>query len=135
MIGADRTGKPPMRCLLLLHSLLTLLPGQWDRYQSCEYTFGATFLIISQKFLIACYKSFGCATITRHNIKHVLCRAVAAHVAYYSRPGLYHIQRAFSVSKLVWVPHFWDQHKKYLFIMKVSWNIYCTQNSLWIFFY
>ena len=30
-IGADRTGKPPLRCSLLLHSSLTPLPGQLDR--------------------------------------------------------------------------------------------------------
>ena len=28
-IGADGTGKSPLRCLLLLHSSLTLLPDQW----------------------------------------------------------------------------------------------------------
>ena len=87
-IGADRTDKPPLRCSLLLHSSLTLLPGQWDRRQSCKYTLGATFVIISQNFLIARHKSFGCATIARHNIKHVLRHAIAARVAYYSRPGL-----------------------------------------------
>ena len=78
-----------MRCLLLLHSSLTLLPGQWDCRQSCKYTLGATFIIISQKILIARHKSFGCATIARHNIKHVLWRAIAACMAFYSRPGLY----------------------------------------------
>ena len=72
VIGADRTGKPSLRCSLLLHSSLTLLPGQWDRRQSCKYTLGATFVIISQNVLIARYKSFGHATIARHNIKHVL---------------------------------------------------------------
>ena len=86
MIGADRTGKPPLR--LLLHSSLTPLRGQWDRHQSCKYTLGATFVIISQNFLIARHKSFGCATIARHNIKHVLWRAIAARVPFYSRPGL-----------------------------------------------
>ena len=49
-IGADRNGKPPMRCSLLLHSSLTPLPGQWDHRQSCKYTLGATFVIISQNF-------------------------------------------------------------------------------------
>ena len=51
-IGADRTGKPTLRCSLLLHSSLTPLPGQWDRRQSSKYTLGATFIIISQNFLI-----------------------------------------------------------------------------------
>ena len=87
-IGADRTGKPPLRCWLLLHSSMTPLPGQWDRRQSCKYTLGATFVIISQKFLIARHKSFGRATIVSHNVKHVLWRAIAARVAFYSRPGL-----------------------------------------------
>ena len=77
-----------MRCSLLLYSSLTPLPGQWDRRQSCKYTLGATFVIISQNFLIARHKSFGRATIARHNIKHVLWRAIAAHVALCSRPGL-----------------------------------------------
>ena len=76
-IGADRTGKPPLRCLFLLQSSPTLLPGQWDCHQSCKYTLGATFVIISQNFLIA-----------RHNIKHVLWCAIEARVAFYSRPGL-----------------------------------------------
>ena len=68
--------------------LASLLPGQWDRRQSCKYTLGATFGIISQFFLIARHKSFRHATIARHNIKHVLWRAIAARVAFYSRPGL-----------------------------------------------
>ena len=58
-IGADRTGKTPWRCSLLLHSSLTPLPGQSDRRQSCKYTLGAIFFIISEKFLIARHKSFG----------------------------------------------------------------------------
>ena len=57
-----------MRCSLLLHSSLTPLPGQWDRRQSCKYTLGATFVIISQNVLIARHISFGRATIARHNI-------------------------------------------------------------------
>ena len=48
----------------------------------------ATFVIISQNILTARHKSFGRATIVRHNIKHVLWRAIAARVAFYSRPGL-----------------------------------------------
>ena len=51
-IGADRTGKPLLRCSLLLQSSLTPLPDQWDRCQSSKYTLGATFVIISQNFLI-----------------------------------------------------------------------------------
>ena len=58
-IGADRTGKPPLRCSVLLHSSLTPLPGQWNHCQSCKYTLGATFIIISKKNLIARHKSFG----------------------------------------------------------------------------
>ena len=77
-----------MRCSLLLHSSLTPLPGQWDRRQSCKYTLGATFVIISQKFLIALHKSFARATIAHHNKKQVLWRAIAVRVAFYSRPGL-----------------------------------------------
>ena len=69
-IGADKTGKPPLRCSLLLHSSLTLLPRQWDLRQSCKYILGATFVIISQHFLITRHKSFGRATIARRNIKH-----------------------------------------------------------------
>ena len=69
-----------MRCLLLLYSSLTPLSGQWDCRQSCKYTLN---------FLIARHKSFGRATIASHNIKHVLWRAIAARVAFYSRPGLY----------------------------------------------
>ena len=87
-VGADRTGKPPLRCSLLLHSSLTPLPGQQDHRQSCKYTLGATFVIMSQNFLIACHKSFGHATITHHNIKYVLWCAIAAHVAFYSQRGL-----------------------------------------------
>ena len=83
-IGADRTGKPPLRCSLLLHSSLTPLPGQRDRRQSCKYTLGATFVIISQNILIAHHKSFGLVTIACHNIKHVLWHAIVAHVAFYS---------------------------------------------------
>ena len=78
-----------MGCSLLLYSSLTPLPGQWDCHQSCKYTLGATFVIISQNFLIARHKSFGRATIAHHNIKHVLWRAVATHVAFYSRSGLF----------------------------------------------
>ena len=88
MTCADRTSKPPLRCSLLLISSLTPLPSQWDRRQSCKYTLGATLVIISQKILIAHHKSFGRATIARHNIKHVLWRAIGARVAFYSRPGL-----------------------------------------------
>ena len=77
-----------MRCSLLLHSSLTLLPGQWDRRQSGKYTIGATLVIISEIFLIARHKSFERVTIARHNIKHVLWRAIAARVAFYSRPCL-----------------------------------------------
>ena len=96
-LGADRTGKPPLRCLLLLHSSLTLLPGQWDCYQSCKYTYtlGATFVIISQHFLITRHKSFGRATIARRNVKHVLWLAIAARVAFCSRPGLWHMNVLF----------------------------------------
>ena len=86
--GADRPGKPPLRCLLLLHSLLTPLPVQWDRRQSWKCTLGATFIIISQKFLITRHKSLGCVTTARRSIKHVLWLAIAARVAFYSRPGL-----------------------------------------------
>ena len=60
--------------------------SQWDRRQSCKYALGATFVMISQNFLIARHKCFGRATITRHNIKHVLWRAIVACVAFYSRP-------------------------------------------------
>ena len=88
-LGTDRTGKPPLRCLLLLHSSLTLLPGQRDCCQSCKYTLGATFVIISQNFLIARHKSFGCGTIACHNIKHVLWHGIATGVAFYSQSGLY----------------------------------------------
>ena len=77
-----------MRCSLLLHSSLASLPCQWGRRQSGKYTLGATFVIISEIFLIARHKSFGHVTIARHNIKHVLWRATAARVAFYSRPGL-----------------------------------------------
>ena len=87
-IGAERTGRPPVRCSLLLHSSLRPPPGQWYRCQSCKYTLGATFVIISQNFLIARHKSFGRETIACHNIKHVLWRAIAARVPFYSRPGL-----------------------------------------------
>ena len=87
-IGADKTGKLPLRCLLLLHSSLTPLPGQWVHCQSCKYTLGATLVIISQIFLIAHYKSFGRVTIASHNIKHVLWHAIAARVVFYSWPGL-----------------------------------------------
>ena len=52
VIGVDRTGKPLLRCSLLLHSSLTPLPGQRDCRQSSKYTTGATFIIISQIFLI-----------------------------------------------------------------------------------
>ena len=52
-IGGDRTVKPTLRCLLLLHSSLTPLSGQCDCSQSCKYTLGASFVIISQNFLIA----------------------------------------------------------------------------------
>ena len=79
-----------------VHSLLNIrrfklassLPGQWDPRQSCKYTLGAIFGIISQKFLIIRHKFLGRATIVRHNIKHVLGRAIATRVAFYSRPGL-----------------------------------------------
>ena len=71
-IGAERTGKPPLRWSLLLQSSLRWIPGEWDCRQSCRYTLGATFVIISQNFLIARHKSFGRGTIARHNIKHVL---------------------------------------------------------------
>ena len=84
---------------LTARSLLTLLPGQWDRRQSCKYTLGTTFIIIYQNFLIACHKSFGHATIARHNIKHVLWRAIATRVAFYSRPGLL-------LSKVITKPNF-----------------------------
>ena len=87
-IGVNRTGKPPLRCWFLLHSSLTPVPGQWDRRQRCKYTLGSTFVIIFQNFLIARHKSFGCATIARHNIKHVLWHVIAAHVTFYSQPGL-----------------------------------------------
>ena len=103
VLGADRTGKPPLRCSLLLYSSLTLLPGQWDRCQRCKYTLGVTFVSISQHFLITCYKSFGRATITHHNIKHVLWHLIATHVAFYSRPGL-------GVSKRTWLIGAFIQH-------------------------
>ena len=80
--------RPPLRCLLLLHSSLTPLPGQWDRCQSCKYILGATFVIISRNFLITHHKSFGCVTITCHDRKLVLWCAIAARVAFYSQPGL-----------------------------------------------
>ena len=89
VIGADGTGKPPLRFLLLLHSSLTPLPGQWDCHQSCKYTVATTFVIISQNFLIAHHKSFGHVTITHHNTKHVLWHLIVARVAFYSWPGLY----------------------------------------------
>ena len=94
-IGADRTGKLPLRCWLLLHSSLTLLPGQWNHCQSCKYTLGTTFAIISQNFLIARHKFFGRVTIACHNIKHVLWHTTAAHVAFYSRPGLFNSQQTY----------------------------------------
>ena len=81
-----------------VHSLLNIikrlklassLPGQWDHRQSCKYTLGATFGIISQYFLIVRHKSFGRAIVARHNIKNVLWRAIAARVTFYSRPGLH----------------------------------------------
>ena len=87
-IGTDRTGKPPLRCSLLLYSSLTPLPSQGDCRQSCKYTLRATFVIIFQNFLIAFHKSFGHATIARHDIKHVLWHAIATHVTFYSQPGL-----------------------------------------------
>ena len=71
-LGADITGKPPLRCSLLLHSSPTPLPSQSDRRQSFKYSLGATFVIISQTILIGRHKPFGCATIACHNIKHVL---------------------------------------------------------------
>ena len=43
---------------------------------------------MSLNFLIARHKSFGRATIASHIIKHVLWRAIAARVAFYSHPGL-----------------------------------------------
>ena len=52
--------------------LASLLPGQWDRRQSCKYNLGTSFGIISQNFLIACHKSFGHATITHHNRKRFM---------------------------------------------------------------
>ena len=103
-IGADRTGKPPLRCSLFLHSSLIPLPGQWDRRQSCKDTLGATFAIIAQKFLIARHKSFGRVTIARDNIKHVLWCAIAARVAFYSRPGLY-IRRSEDVQDFFWTSY------------------------------
>ena len=71
--------------------LASLLPGQWDRRQSCKYNLGTSFGIISQNFLIACHKSFGHATITHHNRKHVLWCTIAARLAFYSQPSLYSI--------------------------------------------
>ena len=59
------------------YSSLTPLPGQLDFHQSCKYTLGATFTIISRNFLIARHKSFGRVTIARHNIKQVLWLAIA----------------------------------------------------------
>ena len=44
---------------------------------------------MSQNVLIARHKSFGRATIARYNIKHVLCLAIAARVAFNLWPGLY----------------------------------------------
>ena len=67
MTGADRTSKPLLRCSLLLHSTLTPLPGQWDRGQSSKYTLGATFIIISQNFLIEHLNLLGVRP--RRNIK------------------------------------------------------------------
>ena len=61
-----------------VHSLLNIirrlnlassLPSQWDRCQSCKYTLGTTFGIISQNFLIARHKYFGRAAIAHLNIK------------------------------------------------------------------
>ena len=75
-------------------SSLTALTGQWDRHQSCKYTLEATFVIISQNFLIAHHKCFGRVTIARHNIKLVLWRAIAARVAFYSWPGLMTVAQA-----------------------------------------
>ena len=102
-----------------VHSLLNIirrlklaspLPGQWDRYQSCKYTFGATFGI-SQHFLIARHKSFGRATVAHHYIKHVLWHAIAASVAFYSRPGL-----------IQWIRmnfHLWDYYLHGILILPI----------------
>ena len=120
-IGAERTGKPPLRWSLLLQSSLRRIPGEWDCRQSCKYTLGATFVIISQNFLIARHKSFGRATIARHNIKHVLWRAIAARVAFYSRPGLW------------WVDLLWrakSEKKNQYFIWFTSKDMYLWPFSL-----
>ena len=101
VFGTDGTGKPPLRCSLLLLCSLTPLSGQWDHHQSWKYTLGATFVIISQNFLIACDKSFGHATIACHNIKHVLWCAIAAHLAFYSWPGV-HVNMDSQLKKNLW---------------------------------
>ena len=44
--------------------------------------------VISQNLLIARHKSFGCATIACHKIKHVLWHAIATRVAFYSWPSM-----------------------------------------------
>ena len=49
-IGADRTSKSLLKCLLLLHSSLISLPGQWDHRQSCKYTLGAISLLYLKIF-------------------------------------------------------------------------------------
>ena len=108
VIGADRTGKLPLRCWLLLHSSVTLLPGQWDHRQSCKYTLGTTFVIISQNFLIARHKFFGRVTITCHNIKHVLWRTTAAHVAFYSQPGLFISQQTYLYTRVTYILKFYE---------------------------
>ena len=118
-----------MRCSLLLHSSLTPLPGQWDRRQSCKYTLGATFVIISQNFLIARHKSFGCATIARHNIKHVLWRAIAARVAFYSRPGLCWQPSIFSILKYLNTIHLFHIVLLYLITFQTHiWNAILTSH-------
>ena len=107
-IGADRTGKLPLRCWFLLHSSLTLLPGQWDYRQSCKYTLGTTFVIISQNFLIARHKFFGRVTIVCHNIKHVLWHTTAAHVAFYSQPGLFISQQTYLYTRVTDILKFYE---------------------------
>ena len=80
-IDADRTGKPPLRCSLLLHSSLTPRPSQWDCRQNCKYTLGATFVIISQNVLIARHKLLGVRL--SHSINFWACGILLT-----ARPGL-----------------------------------------------
>ena len=67
------------------------------------------------KFFNQTPKSFGCATIARHNIKHVLWRAISACVALYSRPDLKLGSTFPSIQFLTngfSVPHWLDRNSK-----------------------